>query len=87
MGYVIGLIIGFIPMSFAIMFAFEVASHDKGYEPGICGCLFLFFSGAFLGGTINSIISGELNIPSLMLFIGCSIVTAILFLIWKKIVY
>ena len=83
----VGLIIGFIPMAFAIMLAFEVASHDKGYEPGICGCLFLFFSGAGLGGTINSIISGELNIPTLMLFIGCSIVTAILFLIWKKIVY
>lgn len=87
MGYVIGLIIGFIPMAFAIMFAFEVASHDRGYEPGICGCLFLFFAGAFLGGTINSIISGELNIPSLMLFIGFSISTIILFIIWNKIVH
>ena len=83
----VGLIIGFIPMAFAIMFAFEVASHDKGYEPGICCCLFLFFSGACLGGTINSIISGELNIPTLMLFIVFSIVTTILFFIWKKIVY
>ena len=77
MGDFIGVIIGFIPIAFSILWGLEVASHEKGFEPGICGCIFCFLAGAGLGGTINSIISGELNTAVLMFFIFCSIVRKI----------
>ena len=80
--------IGFIPMGIAILWFFELEEKGKENEgtfmPGLCGCLFLFFAGASLGGTLKSVFAGDLNVFNFCFFVISAVLSGICFLIWKR---
>lgn len=83
---VLALLIGFIPIAFSILWCVEVVGRAKEecYMPGFCGSFFLFFSGASLGGTLNSVFAGNFNLPTFFLFLCSAAIASICFFVWRK---
>lgn len=79
-------LIGFIPISFAILWFTETMGRytEERYLSGTCGSLFLFISGASLTGTLKSVFSGNLNTPTLVFFLVTAILSGICFFAWKN---
>jgi hypothetical protein len=78
--------IGFIPMGIAILWFFELEgkAEERDCAPGLCGCYFLFSSGASLIGTLKSVFSHNLNVFNFCFFVISAVISSICFLIWKR---